>query len=40
MKKGKKSEAQVAPASTDSSDSPSDSDILGEWDHWMDDFCD
>ena len=25
---------------SDSSDSPSDSDILGEWDHWMDDFCD
>ena len=24
----------------DSSDSLSDSDILGEWDHWMDDFCD
>lgn len=25
---------------SDSSNSPSDSDILGEWDHWMDDFCD
>ena len=25
---------------SDSSDRPRDSDILGEWDHWMDDFCD
>ena len=25
---------------SESSDSLSDNDILGEWDHWMDDFCD
>lgn len=25
---------------SESSDSLSDSDILGEWDHWVDDFCD
>ena len=39
----KRKEVQGASSTSidsDLSDSPSDSDILGEWDYWMDDFCD